>query len=194
MKVRFVPLEITVSRKTEHRCWPAEILYTTQESVFSKVVLLGALIYIEQEERGFDQFEHWWATCSKQVCAWVVQELPGIPGISSLQLLREQSMQRSAVAGTPLKSCIPLPWVFSEAPGRASPSACSSGQDRATGGKSQLAASCLFVHSSLLFLSVQAHLEAGDCRLLKHLLFGQWKIRQALCSLEQWYSYMANGQ
>lgn len=61
----------------------AEILYTSQESIFPKVV---KLICTEKEGRGFDQnslstgglYIH-----SRQVCAWVVQELLGTPAESS---------------------------------------------------------------------------------------------------------------
>lgn len=54
-KVGYVPLEIPVSRKYE--CWwlPAELLCTSQESIFPKVVLLGVLICAEKEGRGCDQ-------------------------------------------------------------------------------------------------------------------------------------------
>lgn len=83
----FVLLEITVCSKSECGWWPAEILCTTQESVFSKV-LLGVLICTEQEGRGFDQSS--WSTGG---LACVVQELPGTPAGAPYGLGREQGMR-----------------------------------------------------------------------------------------------------
>lgn len=87
VKLGFVLLEITVCSKSECGWWPADILCTTQESVFSKV-LLGVLICTEQEGRGFDQ-----SSLSTGGPACVVQELPGTPAGAPYGLGWEQGMQ-----------------------------------------------------------------------------------------------------
>lgn len=84
VKLGFVLLEITVCSKSECRWWPAEILCTTQESIFS-IVLLGVLICTEQEGRGFDQ-----SSLSTGGPTCVVQELPGTPAGAPYGLGREQ--------------------------------------------------------------------------------------------------------
>lgn len=145
MKLAFVLLEITVCSKSEYRWWPAEILCTTQESVFSKV-LLGVLICTEQEGRGFDQ-----SSLSTGGPACVVQELPGTPAGAPYGLGREKGYcSRWLTPQKARRPCALQLWA-----------------ERSNWWQVTACGLLLFVLSSLSFLSVQAHLEAGDCRLLE---------------------------